>query len=106
MRIGNSLAQLPFGTATYRRYLQKSYFLEGDSSAQQQLFQKSEILEKATFSEKQYSVLPTFSGELPSIATTFSESYFLTTYYFRRVTISQLQFFSTATLPINLSLTE
>ena len=73
LRIGNSLAQLPFGTATYRRYLQKSYFLEADSSAQQQLFQKSEILEKATFSEKQYSVLPTFSGELPSIAATFSE---------------------------------
>ena len=65
--------QLLFGTATYRRYLQKSYFLEADSSVQQQLFQKSEILERATFSEKQYFVLPTFPGELPSIAATFSE---------------------------------
>ena len=64
-RIGNSLAQLPFGTDTYRRYLQKSYFFEADSSAQHQFFQKSKILEKATFSEKQYSALPTLSGELP-----------------------------------------
>ena len=30
-----------------------------------QLFQISKILEKATFSEKQYCALPTFSGELP-----------------------------------------
>ena len=40
LRIGNSLVQLPFGTATHRIYLQKSYFLEADSSAQDQLFQK------------------------------------------------------------------
>ena len=65
LRIGNSLVQLPFGTDTYRRYLQKSYFFEADSSAQHQFFQKSKILEKATFSEKQYSTLPTLSGELP-----------------------------------------
>ena len=65
--------QLPFGTTTYRRYLQKSSFLEADSSPQQQLFQKSEILEKATFSENKYSVLPTFSAKLRSIAATFSE---------------------------------
>ena len=59
------LAQLPFGTDIYRRYLQKSYFFEADSSAQHQFFQKSKILEKATFSEKQYSALPTHPGELP-----------------------------------------
>ena len=98
LRIGNSLLQLPFGTATHMRYLQKSYFFETDSSPQHQLFQKSKILEKATFSEKQDSALPTFSGELtfsclfhksvPSIAAT--------TYLFRRVNISQVPFFSTA----------
>ena len=55
LRTGNSLVQLPFGTATNRRYLQKSYFFEADSFAQHQFFQKSKILEKATFSEKQYS---------------------------------------------------
>ena len=66
LRIGNSLVQLPFRTATHRRYLQKSYFFETGSSPQHQLFQKSKILEKATFSEKQDSALPTFSGELTS----------------------------------------
>ena len=64
LRIGNSLVQLRFGTATNVRYLHQSYFIEADSSAQHQLFQKSKILEKATFSEKQYFALPTFSGEL------------------------------------------
>ena len=83
LRIGNSHVQLPFGTATHRRYLQKSYFFEADSSPQHQVFQKSKSLEKATFSEKQDSAFPTLSGELtflcffhkslPSIATTFSE---------------------------------
>ena len=55
------------------------------ASAQHQLFQKSYIFEKANFSEKKYSALPTFSGKLPfqsgyffkrtspSIAATFSE---------------------------------
>ena len=46
LRIGNSLVQLPFGTATYKIYLQKSYFLEANSSAQHQLFQK---ISKAIF---------------------------------------------------------
>ena len=65
LRIENSLVQLPFGTVTNRRYLQKRYFLEADSIAQHQLFQKSKILEKATFSEQQYYALPIFSGGLP-----------------------------------------
>ena len=66
LRIGNSLVQLPFRTATHRRYLQKSYFFETGSSPQHRLFQKSKILEKATFSEKQDFALPTFSGKLTS----------------------------------------
>ena len=40
LRIGKSLVQLPFGTASHRIYLQRSYFFEADSSAQHQLFQK------------------------------------------------------------------
>ena len=63
LRIGNSLVQ--FRNSYFRRYLQKSYFFEADSSAQHQLFQKSKILRKATFSENQYFALPAFSGELP-----------------------------------------
>ena len=65
LRRGNSLKQLPFGTVTNRRYLQKRYFFEAESIAQHQLFQKSKILEKATFSEQQYYALPIFSGGLP-----------------------------------------
>ena len=65
LKIGNSLVQLPVGTVRNRRYLQKRYFFEADSIAQHQLFQKSKILEKASFSEKQYSALPIFSGGLP-----------------------------------------
>ena len=64
------LGQLLFGTATffggYRIKLsKKELFFEAGTSAQRQLFQKSYILEKANLSEKQYSALPTFSGELP-----------------------------------------
>ena len=53
LRIGNSLVRLPFGIAIHKRYLQKSYFLEADSSAQHQLFQKSKVLEKATFQKSE-----------------------------------------------------
>ena len=45
-RIGNSLVQLPFGTATHRRYQQKSYFFKAYTSARHQLFQK---IKKAIF---------------------------------------------------------
>ena len=47
------------------RNLQRSYYFEAGTSAQHQLFQKNYILERANFSEKQYSAKPTFSGELP-----------------------------------------
>ena len=48
------------------------------------------------FSEKQYSALPNFSGDLlPSQKSSFSAVYF-----FRRGTFSQLHFLSTATFPI------
>ena len=76
-----------------------------------QLFQKSYILEKANFSEKQFSAVYTyffwkatflerllFQKTLPSIAAAFLEELVFITYFFRIVTISQLQFLSTATL--------
>ena len=60
--------------------------MKAGTSAQYQLFQKSYILEKANFSEKQYSAVYTyffwrtaflerllFQKTLPSIAATFSE---------------------------------
>ena len=112
LRTGNSLVQLPFGTATNRRYLQKSYFFEADSFAQHQFFQKSKILEKATFSKRKiphnilsletYLFNAFFDESLPSIAVAiFSEELLFTKYLFRRVTISQVPFFSTSTPPIN-----
>ena len=52
LRIGNSIVQLPFRTATHRRYLQKSYFFKADSSAQHQLFQKKQDFEKGCFFRK------------------------------------------------------
>ena len=45
--------------------ISKKDLFQSKSSAQHQPFGKSYILEKADFSEKQYSVLPSFSGELP-----------------------------------------
>ena len=59
LRIGNS-EQLPTEDI-YRRATFSKYILLYSIN----FFQKSKILEKATFSEKQYSALPTFSGELP-----------------------------------------
>ena len=47
------------------RHLKKSYFFIASTSAQHQPFQKSYILKKAHYSEKQYCALPTVSGELP-----------------------------------------
>ena len=66
--------------------------MEAGTSAQHQRFQESYNSEKDNTSEKQYSVLPTFSGErllcqktLPSIAFPISEICFFTTYFFRKV---------------------
>ena len=90
----SSLGQLLFGTAAFLagelfriRHQQKSYTFEVGTSAQYQLFQKSFILEKVNFSEKQYSALPAFLEAaflerllfqkiLPSIAATFSQKLF------------------------------
>ena len=73
MEIGSSLVQLLFGTATYlaqelfRTKISRVvciYFFELGISAQHLLFQKSYILEKGNFLEKQYSVVPPFPREL------------------------------------------
>ena len=67
LRKGNSLVQLPFRTAQlptegiYRRATFSKQILLHNIN----FFKKSKILKKATFSEKQNSALPTFSGELP-----------------------------------------
>ena len=47
LRIGNSLVQLPFGTATYRRYLEKSY-----TFSKQILLHSINIFKKARFWEQ------------------------------------------------------
>ena len=54
LRIGNYLVQLPFGTATHKIYLQKSYFWK------QTLLRSINFFKKSV---KQYSALPTFSWE-------------------------------------------
>ena len=66
LRTGNYLVQLPFGTATHKIYLQKSYFLEADSSAQHQLFQK---ISKAIFRLTYFFLRATFLKLLSWIAT-------------------------------------
>ena len=47
-----------------QRYLRKFSIFKADTSAQHQLFQRSYIFEKDHVSEKKYSALPTFPGEL------------------------------------------
>ena len=67
MRIGSSVAQLFFGTANFLteellriKISTEEVIFEEGTSAQHQLFQKSHILEKNNFSEKQSFVLPPF----------------------------------------------
>ena len=99
------------GIVQKKRYLQKNYFFKA-FSAHHQLFQESYILEKATNSEKQYSLLLTFSGELPfQSGRFFKRRYLLQHYLFRRPAflqdtfseeLTQLRFLSIATLLIYL----
>ena len=65
----SSLRQVLFEHLTFLikklfRHFQERYFFEPGNSAQHQIFQKSYFSEKANFSEKQYSALPTFPGWL------------------------------------------
>ena len=121
LRIGRYLGHLLFETAIFggrivykKRYLQKSYFFKAGISAHQ-LFQESYILEKANNSDKQYSLIPTFSGELPFQSghffrrryllqhLPFQKTWLFTRYFLlRKVNISQLRLLSTATLLIYL----
>ena len=63
LRIRSPLWQLLFGTAVFSLFRikisKKELLFQSSYSTQYQ-----KILEKANFSEKQYSALPTFSGEL------------------------------------------
>ena len=100
LRIRSFSWQLLFRKAIFSRGTVKA-----GTSSQYQPFQESLILEKANFSEKQYSTLPTFSGELPFQSRhffkiryllqqlSFQKSYFFAKYFFRRLTISQLRYF-------------
>ena len=73
-------------------------------------FRRATFWEKASFSEKQYSALPPFSGKRPLYSSyffknvTFCSSYLFrratsSQHFFRRVITSQLRGFSRATLP-------
>ena len=112
LRIGSSLRQLLFGTAIFfSEELFKIMLYKKEL-----LFQSRCFCTASTFSEKlrfgrnrffrkSISALPTFSGELSSQRNyffkicyllqqlSFRKSYFFTTDFFRRVTISQLRFF-------------
>ena len=105
LRIRSSLWQLLSATAIFSLFsikISKKELLL--------LFQSRYFCTVSTFSEKVYSVLPTFSGELPFWSgyffkrryllkqLLFQRSYIFITNFFRRVTLSQLRFFSTAAL--------
>ena len=95
----NLFGQLLFETATFlaeelfrkKRYIQKSYFFKAGTSAHHQIFQENYILEKGNNSEKQYSLLPTFAGELLfRAAATFSkDAMFYIILLFRRLAFLQ-----------------
>ena len=91
LRIESSSGQLLFRSATFlaeelfrikmsteELFFRRRYFCTASFFSE-----KSDILEKANFSEKQYSALPTFSGELP-----FQSGYF----FKRRYHLWQLSF--------------
>ena len=113
LRIRNSLVQLPFGTVTNRSYLQERYFtfsnqillhcinfLKKAKFWKKLLFQKSSVLHYLFFLEG-YLFNDFFVNRY-----LLQKSCIFTTYLFRRVTISQVPLFSTATLPISQSVTE
>ena len=75
--------------------------IEAGTSAQHELFQKSYIFQEPTFSgELSFQSGHFFKSRYLLQQQPFQKSYFLTIYFFRRVTISQPRFLSTATLTI------
>ena len=120
LRIGRSFRQVLFGTATFlgvemfriKISTEELLFRNQVLLHSINFFQRAAFWKKANFSEKQYSTLFTFSGELSFQSGYFfkkryllfqlpsQKSYFFTTYFFRRVTVSQLPFLSTTTVPI------
>ena len=120
LRIGSSFRQVLFGTATFlgvemfriKISTEELLFRNQVLLHSINFFQRVAFWKKANFSEKQYSTLSTFSGELSFQSGYFfkkryllfqlpsQKSYFFTTHFFRRVTVSQLPFLSTATVPI------
>ena len=119
-RRGSSLGQLLFGTATFltEELLKMKIFTEELPFSKLillhsiNIFRRAKFWKKASFSEKQYSSLPTFSRQLPFQRDSFfkrgyllkqlplRKSYFFTVYFSRRITILQLGFLSKAAFPI------
>ena len=118
LRIESSSGQLLFGTATFlaeellrikistaellfpsRYFCTASTFSEklhfGKKHFRKAIFRITYFFWRATFLERLL-----FQKILPSMAAQFSQEPLFTTYFFRRVTISQLCFASIATLPI------
>ena len=90
------------------RYLKKSKFFKAGTSAQYQLFQKSYSLEKANFSEKQFSAVYTYffwkatflerlllQKTLLPVAATFSEELLFYNILFQK------SYYFTATVPFH-----
>ena len=92
------------------KYCKKANFFKAGTSAQDQPFRKAAFLKKLIFQKIMFRITYffwraifleqlLFQKTLPSIAATFSEE--LTTYFFRRVAVSQLRLLSTVTLLIH-----
>ena len=81
LRTGNSLVQLPFGTATNRRYLQKSYFWR------QILLHSINFFKKARFWKKLLFQKSNIPHDL-----FFQESYLFNGFFINRYLLQQLHF--------------
>ena len=105
LRIGGSLQQLLFGTAIFSEELfrikiskkellfQSRYFCTASTFSEKLHFRITYFFWRAVFLEQLFSQKTPLPQQLR-----FEKSYFFTTYFFRRVTISQLRFVSTDTL--------
>ena len=118
LRIGSSLGKsypLDGGIVLNKNICRRANFPKQVLLQSINLFRRATFWKKANFSEKQYSALPTFSGELPFQRgyllkrrhllqqLPFQKSYFFTTYFFRRVIFHRYNSFPQLNFPLNLS---
>ena len=107
LTIGGSLGQLLFGKTTFLSEelfrinisTEGLFFFKPGTSVQHQLFQKSYIFLKKNFPEKKILRITYFFEKMLQ-QVPFQKSYFLTTYFYRRVTTSQLCFLSALAVTI------